>query len=198
MAKGKRIPIILINSAVLLCLTIYARLTSKPEVRSNIVTARIVIPSSATFIVADDSKIDLNKFGNIDIFKKALGDKKQKVLIYKGRNNKGMSSTAIKTSSVTEQVEMISLEDAMKLCGVDHIDTLKIDIEGGEYQLIENIPDYIFDRIGSINMEFHRVSGYSLINLIQKLEQNGYELKINKKFKQIFSGTGIIIARKMR
>lgn len=145
-----------------------------------------------------EKNISLNNFRNINIFKKAIGDKKRNVLLYKGRNNKGMSSTAIMTSFITEQVEMISLEDALTLCGVDHIDTLKIDIEGGEYQLIENVPDYIFDRIGSINMEFHRVPGNSLNNLIHKLEQNGYELKIKRKFKEIFSGTGIIIARKMR
>jgi len=145
-----------------------------------------------------EKNISLNNFKNINIFKKAIGDKKRNALLYKGRNNKGMSSTAVMTSCITEQVEMISLEDAMVLCNVDHIDTLKIDIEGGEYQLIENVPDYLFDRIGSIEMEFHRVSGNSLNSLIYRLEQKGYELKIKRKFKEIFSGTGIIKARKMR
>lgn len=140
--------------------------------------------------------VSLNNFKNIDIFKKAIGDKKRDVILYKGYSNKGMSSTAVATSSNTEKVEMISLEDAWILCGVDHIDTLKIDIEGGEYQLIENAPDYLFERIDRINMEFHRVPGKQLDDLIHKLKKRGYELKIKRKITGIFSGTGVIKARK--
>jgi FkbM family methyltransferase len=141
--------------------------------------------------------ISLNNFGNIDTFKKAIGDTKRNALLYVGHNNKGMSSTAIMTSCKTEQVEMISLEEAIILCGVDHIDTLKIDIEGGEYMLIENMPDYLFRMIDFINMEFHRVPGKIVKNLIHKLEKEGYEVKVERKFKEYFSGTGIIKAQKM-
>lgn len=145
-----------------------------------------------------EKNISLNKFKNIDIFKKAIGDKKRDVLLYRGYANKGMSSTTIETSSDTEKVEMISLEDALVLCGVDHIDTLKIDIEGGEYQLIENAPDYLFEKIDRINMEFHRVPGKQLDDLIHILKKRGYELKIKRKVTGIFSGTGVIKARKYR
>ena len=140
--------------------------------------------------------ISLNSFKNINTFKKAIGDKKRNALLHRGYNNKGMSSTAIMTSCNTEQVEMISLEDAVVLSGVDHIDTLKIDIEGGEYLLFENIPDYIFERIDSIKMEFHRVPGKKVDNLIHILKKNGYEINIERKFTGRLSGTGIIIARK--
>lgn len=138
----------------------------------------------------------LNNFKNINIFQKAIGDTKRNVLLYKGHNNKAMSSTTIMTSCNTEQVEMISLEDAVILCGVNHIDTLKIDIEGGEYLLFENIPDYLFKRINSINMEFHRVLGKKVDNLINLLKQKGYDVKIERKFTGKLSGTGIILARK--
>jgi len=142
--------------------------------------------------------ISLNSFKNINVFKKAIGDKKGNVFLYKGYNNKAMSSTTIMTSCNTERVEMISLEDAVILSGVDHIDTLKIDIEGGEYRLIENVPDYLFEKIDSINMEFHRVPGKKIDNLIHILKQNGYEINIERKFTGIVSGTGIIKARKMQ
>ncbi len=141
--------------------------------------------------------ISLNYFRNIDTFKKAIGDTKRNALLYSGHNNKGMSSTAIMTSCKTEQVEMISFEDAFILCGVDHIDTLKIDIEGGEYMLIESMPSYLFKMIDFINMEFHRVPGKRANDLIHKLKKEGYEVKVERKFKEYFSGTGIIKAQKM-
>jgi FkbM family methyltransferase len=46
------------------------------------------------------------------------------------------------------------LETMMQKLGHDHIDLLKIDIEGGEYEVIEDIVR-LGDKVGQLLMEFH-------------------------------------------
>ncbi len=139
----------------------------------------------------------LNNLKNVEIFKKAIGDVEKSAFIYKGHFNKGMASTVSQISNNKERIEMVSLKDAMILCGVDHIDTLKIDIEGGEYLLIENIPDYLFNSISSIVMEFHRLPGKSFRELVHVLEKAGYRLRIKRNFLEKLFGVGIIKATKI-
>lgn len=56
---------------------------------------------------------------------------------------------------VKHVIETISLEDIIKENDIDYIDILKIDIEGGEYDLMSNLSDEIFNKIGQITIEFH-------------------------------------------
>lgn len=55
----------------------------------------------------------------------------------------------------TIEVPCISLHDL--LCTVDHVDLLKMDIEGGEYEAFYAADADTLDRIDEIRMEFHNI-----------------------------------------
>jgi FkbM family methyltransferase len=104
--------------------------------------------------------IDINGAKNIIPIKKAVGGKSGSTLLYKSARNTAICSTAVEFSDTTEAVDVVTLSDAMKLCAVDHIDLLKIDIEGSEYDLFENVASAELARFlgaGSANGRFHSV-----------------------------------------
>jgi FkbM family methyltransferase len=52
-------------------------------------------------------------------------------------------------------VNAISLSTLMRDWNLDHIDLLKLDIEGAEFDLIESTPEDVLRRIGQLTVEFH-------------------------------------------
>jgi FkbM family methyltransferase len=58
-------------------------------------------------------------------------------------------------NGIKHSIKTISLETLCKENNIDFIDILKIDIEGAEYDILENTPDSFFDKIGQITVEFH-------------------------------------------
>jgi len=58
-------------------------------------------------------------------------------------------------NGIKHSIKTINLETLCKENNIDFIDILKIDIEGAEYDVLENIPDSFFDKIGQITVEFH-------------------------------------------
>lgn len=58
-------------------------------------------------------------------------------------------------NGIKHQIETINLETLCKDNDIDFIDILKIDIEGAEYDVLENLSDSFFNKIGQITIEFH-------------------------------------------
>ncbi len=52
-------------------------------------------------------------------------------------------------------VECISLKDAFDTNAIQRCDMLKIDCEGGEYDILYNLPHEYFSRIKNIRLEYH-------------------------------------------
>ena len=73
------------------------------------------------------------------------------------------------------------------MLGHHEIDILKMDIEGAEYEVIDDLLDEPIDRIQQILIEFHHwiypsISLKATSNAISKLENEGYKLyNISKK-----------------
>lgn len=83
---------------------------------------------------------------------------------------------------VSYDISNITLSEIVSLFNIERIDLMKIDIEGAEYSLLENMPDEILDITDQITVEFHdfidpeykertqeivnkmKNSGYSVIN----------------------------------
>lgn len=59
------------------------------------------------------------------------------------------------SAGAVSEVEMISLGTLMKRFNLTHIDLLKLDIEGAEFELLEATPDSILQSITQITVEFH-------------------------------------------
>ncbi len=58
-------------------------------------------------------------------------------------------------NGIEHQIETITLETLCEENNIEFIDILKIDIEGAEYDVLENLPDSFFSKIGQITVEFH-------------------------------------------
>ncbi len=57
--------------------------------------------------------------------------------------------------SDTVEVEAVSLPEFQERTGAQHIDLLKVDIEGAEFDLFENTPAAVLSDIDQITVEFH-------------------------------------------
>lgn len=66
----------------------------------------------------------------------------------------------------------ITIDGMLTKYGLTEIDFLKIDIEGGEFEIFDKLP---FDRIKYLSMEVHRDIGYPQ-NIIDTLKKNNFDL----------------------
>jgi len=80
-------------------------------------------------------------------------------------------------TSRVERVETITLKNFIYQNGITHLDLVKIDIEGAEYDIIKNLEDEVFLIIDSFLIEWHGNSGDEMRELMTKLKSKGYILK---------------------
>jgi hypothetical protein len=79
-------------------------------------------------------------------------------------------------------VSGISLSQLLEDHGVESVDLLKIDCEGGEYAIIESTPSDVFSRIGNIVFEYHDIDGgwVKLESAKRRLRSEGYTLHASR------------------
>lgn len=75
-------------------------------------------------------------------------------------------------------VPCLSLGDLFSSLNINHCDLLKLDCEGGEYNLLYNTPDVVFECIHRIIMEYHELEdSHSHRRLIEYLKGKGYSVQ---------------------
>jgi FkbM family methyltransferase len=100
-------------------------------------------------------------------------------------HNTGASSMQrrYRFSRRAETVEFVSLDRILRECGVDHIDMVKIDVEGFEGQVVKHLlPHLKSRRIGSLLLDYHRQildpSGVDAHAIHREIVNCGYELTV--------------------
>jgi len=81
--------------------------------------------------------------------------------------------------SASVRVDTLSLGDAMSRNGFDHVDYLKMDIEGSEWEVLLSTPVDVLRRIRVIQLEYHEVHarfGYTPERLFSYLADAGHRL----------------------
>lgn len=77
------------------------------------------------------------------------------------------------------EINTISLYDIVNTYNIDKIDLLKVDIEGYEYELFENLSDEFLSKVDKIHFEFHNCQDpMRKMNLINRLQMLGYSMKV--------------------
>jgi FkbM family methyltransferase len=77
----------------------------------------------------------------------------------------------------------VSLGTVMDELDLEVVDYLKIDCEGGEYEIFRTLADEHWGRIRRIAMEFHELQpGHRHNELVELLEAQGFEVEIRKPF----------------
>lgn len=136
-------------------------------------------PESSNFAQLKKNS-DLNRALPIHIFKKAAAGKTGLAPLFPTSINKGASSLVYKRSESLEQVETLTLEHILSLCSLTHVDFLKVDIEGSEYELFEDASVHTLRRINTIVMETHRVHGKHVRDINAKLESAGFHVRCTR------------------
>jgi FkbM family methyltransferase len=81
---------------------------------------------------------------------------------------------------ITKKIKTISIDDIINLYNIQNIDAIKMDIEGGEYEIFDKISDHTLSKINRILLEFHMNLDNRLDYVIDKMKRNGFNYKIYK------------------
>lgn len=139
--------------------------------------------------IIGNSKPDFSKFTYV---KKGVWSKSAELKFYKPLNQKYVSHTLIENmySSKYDIVEVDSVKNIMNALGHDHIDVFKIDIEGSEIEVVNQmLEDKIFPKYLCIefDLKLKKVDYNNETNsLINRLAQSGYEMKNNEDWNCLF------------
>lgn len=92
------------------------------------------------------------------------------------------------------------LEDVLTELGVDRIDLLKIDCEGGEYEIVDSVDEHFLRRVSRIVMEFHDLHPtHDHRRLVRRLRGAGFRVLVERPwFARFVLGTGMIWADRGR
>ena len=129
-----------------------------------------------------NENIKLNNLKNIISFKKAVSNKNKKIELFISNDNEGGHSIyANLTKSKNKQiVNALSLKNIFKENNLKNIDFLKIDCEGGEYDILLNSKKEL-KKINKISMEVHNLNKEKNIKTLKKfLEENKFKIKTKK------------------
>ena len=125
--------------------------------------------------------IEGNGFGDrITAENKAVGDAGEIVLnVQKQENDEVHVSGYWYRDAEQRRIPCVTLLDLLKIHQLDSVDLLKVDCEGGEYDIFQRAPDRVFDRIRNIVFEYHRVEGFEakLAHILSRLETAGYAVR---------------------
>ncbi len=119
----------------------------------------------------------LNDFNHRIIpFNLAVSKKKGKIKLYLDKSGNAASSI-LKSRAKSENtlyVDSITLEDIFTFNNLDHIDLLKVDCEGAEYEIFYNTTKECLSKIKKIILEAHLNDEYKQCELVSFLKQNNF------------------------
>lgn len=113
---------------------------------------------------------------NTKIIPKALHTENGTLKFYADKNSL-VSSIFPTNGSLEYEVESITFDSLLYENNIQHVDLLKMDIEGAEFNIIESFGKEQFDKIDSFLIEYHEWVGGDHKNIISKLEQFGYHIQ---------------------
>jgi len=128
---------------------------------------------------------NLKNESELELFNFAVSYNNEPLRLYIDDNNSLISSAhAVKNNYY--DVETITLKDIFQRNKIQKVDFVKIDIEGMEFDLIENLEDSIFQKIDKFLIEYHDFyftdGSQKLEKLKNKLTLMGYDIVNKHKF----------------
>jgi FkbM family methyltransferase len=150
-------------------------------------------PSHKTFKQLSEN-IYLNKMTDrIVAVREAVGGGRGRAKLYDSGVSGVRSLFRARKEKKFEVVNIVTLNDVFERNKLKRCDFLKIDCEGGEYNIFQNTKKDIFEKIKQISMEFHEMlPGQNHQELVQLLRNVGYKVKYG--YHNIESNIGYIHA----
>lgn len=92
-----------------------------------------------------------------------------------------------------------TIDEVLQAQGIERVDFLKIDCEGGEYALFDSVSDDTLGRISRIALEFHEIHpSHDHRRIVWRLESAGFRVEIERSLLDRFLlQTGMLWARRV-
>lgn len=120
--------------------------------------------------------IKFNDIKNIKPYKYAVGSENGTMTLNHNANTT-MFSLSKAVGQEGEEVEVFTLPALFKKLKVDHVDFMKLDVEGVEMEVIGGEPFLeVADKIDSMLIEYHTWSGRNPGQLVQALTNAGFKV----------------------
>lgn len=157
-------------------------------VASKLVGSRgqvISIEPQTRLISTLQKNLSLNQCYNCRVIQCALTDKNGKATIYLAPTTNTGSTSLYRTKLYPVRKEIVSawkLEDLLVRCGIETIDLVKVDVEGGEYSIFMSVSERFLASgvLRSVAVEYHsqllEKQGLSFGEIHQKFLSCGYSL----------------------
>jgi FkbM family methyltransferase len=144
--------------------------------------ARVIVyePTAENFRILQQN-IEINGYADrITAVKKAVSNSHEVILNVQIRESEEVHVSAYwYQQAERRRIPSVTLADLFQAHQLDSIDLLKVDCEGGEYDIFPTVPDHLLHRIGNIVFEYHRVDGFKtkLDLVLNRLRSAGYTLQ---------------------
>jgi FkbM family methyltransferase len=147
------------------------------------------VPENYNLLIDNIKSNDLNQ---IKSFNRAVSNSNSNVKLYLNDDEAGHSMFSKSSKTIT--VDSISLQQIFDDNNIENCNFLKLDCEGTEYEILQNLPLSYFDKIEKIVIEYHMADSHPelLENLKKLLISQNYSLKTKK----LFSDIGFLYASK--
>ena len=147
------------------------------------------VPENYNLLIDNIQSNDLNQ---IKSFNLAVSNSNSNVKLYLNDDEAGHSMFSKSSKTIT--VDSISLQQIFDDNNIENCNFLKLDCEGTEYEILQNLPLSYFDKIEKIVIEYHMADSHPelLENLKKLLISQNYSLKTKK----LFSDIGFLYASK--
>jgi FkbM family methyltransferase len=144
--------------------------------------SRVIVyePTAENFAILTRN-IEANGYGNrVIAVNKAVSDSDEVTL-----NVRTLDSGEVHVSaywyqdSPQRKVQAVTLPDLLRAHRLEFVDLVKIDCEGGEYDILSAVPQHVFARIRNIVFEYHPVEGFEakLRRVLDGLQRAGFTLR---------------------
>lgn len=121
-----------------------------------------------------------NKVTGIQIVEGALARDygRKKLLLSKDSHNHRLLVLDEHTEEKNETVLCYNLGKIIALCPNETVSLLKLDIEGGEYEVFAGATTSDFSRIKTVLMEYHTIKGHTYKEVEQALREHGFGVRV--------------------
>jgi len=137
--------------------------------------------SGKNYAMLGDNR-QLNKLENLYIENSAVSDRRGSMTLYRPADNGMLSSLSHESGSFMETAQAIPFSDIFTDHDIERIDLLKIDVEGGEYDILLNCPEDTLAKVQRIVMEYHEfdLDKRNHLDLVHRLNSNGFTVVVEK------------------
>ena len=137
-----------------------------------------------------ETNVKINNLKQIKIFNSAVSNSNSNIKLYLNDDESGHSMFSESSKTIT--VNSISLQNIMDNNNITNCNFLKLDCEGTEYEILENLPLSYYNKIEKIIIEYHMADTHP--ELLENLKKLLISQKYDIKTKKLFSDIGFLYA----